>query len=153
MEKFISVLKIIPSTTADGEGFRTSIYFAGCSHHCRGCHNPQAWKKKNGTMMSIEEIMAHILPNEFENVTFSGGDPLYQVEAITRLAIQIKIQTVKTIWCYSGYTYEQILASPRLSMILPHIDVLVDGPFLLEKKTNQIPFVGSSNQRVIMLTK
>lgn len=101
--------------------------------------------------MSIDQIMNHILPNEFENVTFSGGDPLYQVEAITPLAIQIKVRTGKTIWCYTGYTYEQILASARLSMILPHIDVLVDGPFSLERKTNQIPFVGSSNQRVIVL--
>ena len=85
------------------------------------------------------------------NVTFSGGDPLYQYEAVTELARRIKDETDKTIWCYTGFTYEEILDNAMLNQILPYIDVLVDGPFIEELKTDQKPFVGSENQRIIRL--
>jgi anaerobic ribonucleoside-triphosphate reductase activating protein len=84
-------------------------------------------------------------------VTFSGGDPLYQVEAFTELARRIKEETGKTIWCYTGFTYEEVLADERLSQILPYLDVLVEGPFIMELRTTELPFRGSSNQRIIQL--
>lgn len=86
------------------------------------------------------------------DVTFSGGDPLYQCDAVTELARRIKEETNKTIWCYTGFTYEEILDNAWLSQILPYIDVLVDGPFVEELKTSDIPFAGSLNQRVIRLS-
>ena len=136
---------------ADGPGLRTSIYCAGCAHHCPGCHNPQSWDFKGGREMSVQELLDIIKDDEFANVTFSGGDPLYQVEAFTELARRVKEETDKTIWCYTGFTYEEILDNAWLSQILPYIDVLVDGPFIEELKTTEIPFVGSSNQRKIEL--
>ena len=138
---------------ADGPGFRTSIYCAGCAHHCPGCHNPQSWDFKGGYEVTIEELLDIIKADEFANVTFSGGDPLYQVEAFTELARRIKTETDKTIWCYTGFTYEAILADPRLSQILPYLDVLVDGPYVEALRDTNLRFRGSSNQRIIELDK
>ena len=101
--------------------------------------------------MSVQELLDIIKDDEFANVTFSGGDPLYQVEAFTELARRIKEETAKTIWCYTGFTYEEVLADERLSQILPYLDVLVEGPFVLELRSTELPFRGSTNQRIINL--
>ena len=138
---------------ADGPGFRTSIYCAGCAHHCPGCHNPQSWDFKGGYEVTVDELLDIIKADEFANVTFSGGDPLYQVEAFTELARRIKTETDKTIWCYTGFTYEEIQADPRLSQILPYLDVLVDGPYVEALRDTDLRFRGSSNQRIIELDK
>ena len=98
------VLKIIDGTSVDGPGLRTSIYFAGCSHHCHGCHNPQSWDPASGEEVDIEAILGRIEENDFD-VTFSGGDPLYQVEKLTELAKRIKM-CGRNIWCYTGYSFE-----------------------------------------------
>ncbi len=147
----IRVLDILEETMADGPGFRTSIYCAGCAHHCQGCHNPQSWDFMGGREMSVEELLDVIKADEFSDVTFSGGDPLYQVEAFTELARRIKSETGKTIWCYSGFTYEEIASDARLSTILPYLDVLVDGPFVEALRDSELHFRGSSNQRIIHL--
>jgi anaerobic ribonucleoside-triphosphate reductase activating protein len=104
-----------------------------------------------GYEVTIDYLLEIIKEDEFANVTFSGGDPLYQCDGVTELARRIKEETNKTIWCYTGFTYEEILDNAWLSQILPYIDVLVDGPFIEELKTTEIPFVGSSNQRKIRL--
>ena len=101
--------------------------------------------------MSVQELLDIIKDDEFANVTFSGGDPLYQVEAFTELARRVKEETGKTIWCYTGFTYDEVLADERLSQILPYIDTLVEGPFIQELRTTELPFRGSSNQRIIKL--
>lgn len=145
----LSILDIRRGTTVDGPGFRTSIYIAGCTHYCPECHNPESWRITNGTMTPIEDILEVIQSESFSNVTLSGGDPLYQVEAVTELCKLIKDQTNKTIWCYTGSTMEEVLASVRLSMILPYIDVLVDGPFVRDLRDEQLLFRGSRNQRLI----
>lgn len=76
------ILDIIEETTADGEGLRTSIYFAGCKHYCKGCHNPQSWDMNGGYEVTLDYLMDIIKDDEFSDVTFSGGDPLYQCDAI-----------------------------------------------------------------------
>jgi len=136
---------------ADGPGLRTSIYCAGCLHHCPGCHNPQSWDMKGGTERDVEELLELIKSDEFSNVTFSGGDPFYQVEAFTELARRIKEETTKTIWCWTGFTIEEIQADPHLAQMLPYLDVLVDGPFILAQRDTELHFRGSSNQRIIYL--
>lgn len=148
----IRVLDILEETMADGPGLRTAIYCAGCAHHCPGCHNPQSWDFAGGHEMTVDELLAIVRADEFSNVSFSGGDPFYQVEAFTELARRIKEETGKTIWCWTGFTYEDILEDPHLSMLLPYIDVLVDGPFIKELRNTDLLFRGSSNQRIIYLT-
>ena len=151
MSGTLRILDILEETMADGPGLRTSVYCAGCAHHCPGCHNPQSWDFAGGREMTVEEILGVIKDDEFSNVTFSGGDPMYQVEGFTELARRIKAETGKTIWCYTGFTYEEILADKRMSMILPYLDVIVDGPFVQALRDPELLFRGSSNQRIIYL--
>ena len=133
----------------DGPGFRTSIYCAGCRHKCPGCHNPQSWDFDGGQAMSTDDIMRVIEADPFANVTFSGGDPMYQPEGFTELARAIKTRTDKTIWCYTGFTYEALMTNPRQRNLLELIDVLVDGPFIKSQRDETLRFRGSRNQRLI----
>ncbi|MBQ7942150.1 MAG: anaerobic ribonucleoside-triphosphate reductase activating protein [Muribaculaceae bacterium] len=143
----IQVLDIMPGTTVDGPGLRTSIYVAGCRHMCKGCHNPQSWDFNSGIPMTVDEIMERITEEDF-NVTLTGGDPLWQASKILPLAKSIK-EKGYTLWCYTGFTWEEILKSTELSKILPWIDVIVDGRFIEELRDTRLRFRGSSNQRII----
>lgn len=149
----LRVLDIIEETMVDGVGLRTSIYFAGCAHKCDGCHNPQSWDTYAGKEMTVDELLDIIKADEFANVTFSGGDPFFQVGAATELAMRIKEETNKTLWVYTGYTIETIIQTRFLSRMLPYVDVLVDGPFVKELRNTDLPFRGSSNQRIIVVDK
>lgn len=131
----------------DGPGFRTSIYLAGCDHHCPGCHNPQSWDPEGGKEMTLEEIMRVVEEEDF-NVTISGGDPLFDPDKLYELIMALK-ENRRNVWVYTGYTWEQILASPRLVKAIEMADVLVDSPFILELRDTDLPFRGSSNQRII----
>ena len=148
----IKVLDIIEQTMADGPGLRISIYCAGCAHHCPGCHNPQSWNFGGGRWMDVDDLMDIIKADTISNVSFSGGDPFYQVEAFTELARRIKDETRKTIWCWTGFTIEEIRSDDRLSMLLPYLDALVDGPYVASLRDTSLLFRGSSNQRIIYLT-
>lgn len=145
----LSILNIVHDTTVDGPGFRTAVYGSGCMHQCPGCHNPQSWNIANGVQYSVEDLLGIIKEDEFANVTFSGGDPLMQVEGFTELAKKIKTETSKDIWCYTGFRYEQLINSNRLSQILPYIDVLVDGRYIAALRDEDLQFRGSANQRII----
>lgn len=146
----LSIIDIIDGTVVDGPGFRLSIYCAGCSHRCKGCHNPQSWEIGNGKRMSVEELLQIVKASPW-NVTFSGGDPFFQAEGFATLARRIKEETSKTIWCYTGFTLENLLKEndPNVLELLQNIDVLVDGPFLEEQKDEQLRFRGSANQRIL----
>lgn len=145
----LSILEIVEDTTVDGPGFRTAIYAAGCPNRCPGCHNPQSWDIRNGRPHTTEELLEKVLADEFANVTFSGGDPMYQPEGFTELARAIKTQSKKTIWCYTGYLYESICKHPARAALLPYLDVLVDGPFEAAGRDETLLFRGSRNQRLI----
>lgn len=140
-------MQIVPGTSVDGPGLRTSVYFAGCSHHCPGCQNPQTWPLNAGRPMTIDEIMAEIEYNGF-NVTFSGGDPLCNPQAALALAQRVK-KAGFNLWVYTGYTFEQILHNPELRPILDYADVIVDGPYEEKLRDISLHFRGSSNQRLI----
>ncbi len=144
----LNVIDIIEGTTVDGPGLRTSIYFAGCEHHCPGCHNPQSWDPDAGRAISIDELLRVVEYNDF-NVTFSGGDPFFQAEGVAKLAERIRIELGKTVWCYTGYRWEDIVNSERFMPLLYNIDVLVDGRFQMELRDISLRFRGSSNQRLI----
>lgn len=145
----LSIIDIIEDTTVDGPGFRTAIYAAGCPNQCPGCHNPDSWDIEKGRPVSTEEILDKVLADDFANVTFSGGDPMYQPEGFAELARAIKEKSNKNIWCYTGYTFERILNNPRQVELLRHIDVLVDGKFKQSLCDESLLFRGSSNQRLI----
>ena len=145
----ISILEIVEDTTVDGPGFRTSVYSSGCPHHCPGCHNPQSWNIDNGHPVEIEEILKVILDDPFADVTFSGGDPMFQPHGFTELAKAIKQQSNKNIWCYTGFLFEELLKHPAQKALLKQIDVLVDGRFIEALKDEGLRFRGSSNQRII----
>lgn len=148
----IRVLRIVPDTVVDGPGFRTSIYCAGCAHRCPGCHNPLSWNFDAGTPMTPREILDTVLAESPDsNITFTGGDPFYRAEEFAELAALIKRESPqKTIWCYTGFSFEEICADGTKRRLLEKIDVLVDGPFKIElRDTEHCRFRGSSNQRLI----
>jgi len=132
----------------DGPGFRTSIYCAGCRHQCPGCHNPQSWAFDQGREMSIAELMRIIEADPFANVTFSGGDPMYQAAGFAELAREIHKRTNRDIWCYTGFTFESLINQDQ-RQLLEELDVLVDGPFIQALRDPDLLFRGSSNQRII----
>ena len=152
----LHLLSTYPETIVDGEGIRYSIYLAGCSHHCVGCHNPESWNPRAGELLTeerIQSIIREIKANPLlDGVTFSGGDPFYQVEECIEIAKYIKSKKMN-IWCYTGFTYETLIKlakdNPKIIEFLKLIDVLVDGPFILEKKSLDCVFRGSTNQRII----
>lgn len=145
----LRVLDIVEGTIVDGPGLRTSIYFAGCSHHCEGCHNPGSWDAAGGKPMSVEQLMEVIDDNAMD-VTFSGGDPLMQIDALLPLARRVK-ERGYNLWVYTGYTIEEIRASDSLSRILDYADTIVEGRFVKALRDTSLRFRGSSNQRIITL--
>lgn len=140
-------MNIVRGTTVDGPGFRTSIYFAGCSHHCTGCHNPSTWDAHAGDIMTLNDIIQVVIDEDFD-VTLSGGDPLFYPDKTAILAREIK-KLNKNIWLYTGYTYESIIHNTHLRQPLPYIDTIVDGPYIEELRNTDLLFRGSSNQRII----
>ena len=145
----LRVLDIVAGTSVDGPGLRTSIYFAGCLHHCAGCHNPQSWDMQGGNQMSIDEIVERIEQEGF-NVTFSGGDPVYQLIPLIGLARRLHKLGFK-IWLYTGYTYEELIKITSVDQLLQYLEAIVDGPFIKSLRDTSLKFRGSSNQRIIYL--
>lgn len=144
------VLDILHGTIVDGPGLRTSIYFAGCKHHCPGCHNPESWDFSGGIERSVDDIFSEIEKNGF-NVTLSGGDPLYQdIDELTALAKKIK-DAGFDLWVYTGFTIEEVFELKIYDKFLQYVDVVVDGPFEIKNRDTSLMFRGSSNQRIVKL--
>ena len=141
---------IIGDSIVDGPGIRTTIFSQGCPHHCPGCHNPETWAFGLGTDMEEETILEIVRSNPLcRGVTFSGGEPFAQPEGFAKLARLLKAAG-KEVASYSGYTFEALISGTDAQReLLETIDVLIDGPFLLEEKTLELPFRGSRNQRIL----
>lgn len=141
----------------DGEGIRTVIWMQGCLHNCPGCHNPETHSLNGGKQYNIEEIKKQIDKLKNQNgITLSGGDPLFQIEAALEIAKYSKEKGLN-IWCYTGYTFEELLVKiekeSKLKELLEYIDVLVDGRFEIKEKSMNLKFRGSKNQRILDLNK
>ena len=144
----IRILSIKYGTSVDGIGLRTSLYCAGCENHCPGCHNPQSWDENGGEAISVDELYQRIVEADM-NVTFTGGDPMYHPEGFIALASLIKRHTDKTIWCYTGYRFEELLSHPLRRQLVELCDVIVDGRYIEAERDLSLHFRGSRNQRII----
>lgn len=139
---------IIKESVVDGPGIRYVVFAQGCVHGCLECFNKELQPFDEGTPFSIEKIIDELnhLPH-IKGITLSGGDPFEQVDGFTELACECKKRGL-SVWCYTGYTYEQLLNSDK-QRLLEQVDVLVDGPFRREEKDGSLKFRGSRNQRII----
>ena len=138
-----------PDSIVDGEGIRTVIWTQGCSHNCKGCHNQSTHDFNGGFEVDTEEIKQELsLLEGQQGITLSGGDPLFQAKACTEIAKYAK-EIGLDVWCYTGFTFEVLLKSKDALELLQYVDVLVDGKFILEEKSLNLDFRGSSNQRII----
>ena len=146
---------------ANGPGVRISLFVSGCTHRCKGCFNEVAWDFDYGqpfTQETIEEILNMLAPPHIAGITLLGGEPFepQNQPALLDLLRQIKAKMPeKSIWAFSGYLFEKDILAGRLGPkkitqeFVSYLDVLVDGPFILEKKDLMLRFRGSSNQRLI----
>ena len=145
---------IVSDSIVDGPGIRTTIFCQGCPHHCPGCHNPETWAFGCGTPMEEETLMEIVRSNPLcRGVTFSGGEPFAQAAGFARLAKLLKAKGYE-VASYSGYTFEELLrGSEDQRELLRSIDILIDGPFLRDRKSLEIAFRGSTNQRILDVKK
>ncbi len=151
---------IKPVDIANGTGVRVSLFVSGCTHRCPGCFNEIAWDFQYGedfTQETIDYILDALAPSHISGLTLLGGEPMELVnqEALLPLLKQVhEHYPEKTIWCYTGYLYEDLLPDGRVygpytDEILSYLDILVDGPFILSQKNIRLKFRGSENQRII----
>ena len=139
----------------NGDGLRVVLWVAGCSHHCKDCHNPVTWDPEGGLVFdetAEEEILEQLSKDYISGITFSGGDPLHPANRDGVRALMEKIRTeypTKTIWLYTGDSWEEICLDTERMDILKYVDVCVDGEFHAEEKDVKLQWKGSRNQRVI----
>ena len=150
---------------SNGPGIRLSLFVSGCIHHCNGRFNPETWDFRYGKLVTkeVEDYILKELGQEFyEGMTLLGGEPMEPVNQKGLLSLVTRFKEMypqKTLWCFTGYLYDRDLlghfakAMPETMELLKHIDVLVDGEFMLDKKDVTLLFKGSSNQRTIDVQK
>lgn len=153
----IRIAGIVRESIVDGPGIRFVVFAQGCSHHCKGCHNPETHDFTGGYDCDIETILDAIGENPMlDGITFSGGEPFCQPEAFYELAIGIRERYPKmNITIYTGYTYEQLAEKSRWEFetyeLLRLADYLIDGRYMEEERDLTLQFRGSRNQRIIDL--
>ena len=151
--------KITKHDIANGRGVRVVLWVSGCSHHCTGCQNPDTWDDDYGSRFEasdLSDIITLLREDWISGLTLSGGDPLKpsNVDMCTIVAACAKSNVPnKDIWCWTGYTWDEIIAREDCKDILQCIDVLVDGEFIQDKYDISLKWRGSSNQRVIDVKK
>ena len=135
----------------NGDGIRTVLWVSGCSHHCKGCQNPVTWDPDDGiefTAASLLELFDKCGRDYIDGLTLSGGDPMFPANRgeVTRICWMFRTQfgDRKTIWMYTGYTFEEIQDEP----VLQYLDVIVDGEYIDELRDVNYMWAGSTNQKV-----
>ena len=154
--------KINKNDIANGSGVRVTLFVSGCTHHCKGCFNQEAWDFDFGQPFTEEtekELLEALSPSYIKGLTLLGGEPMEPQNQRALVGFLEKVKEKfpkKSIWCYSGYTFEELTSQSRARSevtdhVLSLIDVLVDGEFVEELKDISLRFKGSSNQRLIDL--
>lgn len=153
--------RIYRADIANGPGFRCSLFCTGCLRKCKGCWNPEAQDPNFGRAFddeAKEKIFKELSDKNCDGLSLLGGEPLSRCSDNRKQIIQLCKECKerfpeKDIWCWSGFLFEEILKDSAMRPILNYIDVLVDGPFVQEKKDLSTPFRGSTNQRIIDVKK
>lgn len=138
---------------SNGPGIRTSLYVSGCTHHCKGCFNEETWDFNNGVPYTLEteDYIIQQLSNK-DGLSLLGGDPFDNLKDLDLYDLIARVREEypdQTIWCWTGYTYEQIIKDAEMCHFFSLLDVVVDGRFIEAKKDIKLKFKGSTNQRVI----
>ena len=151
----LRIAGIIQESVCDGPGIRLVVFTQGCFRHCKGCHNPQTHDPNGGYDISVDGLLEMVSKNPLlDGVTLSGGEPFLQAGVLAEFAEKCH-QHDLSVMVYTGYQYEEILMQEENAdwqKLLHVADILVDGPFIQEKAAPEIPFIGSSNQRIFELT-
>lgn len=146
---------------ANGRGLRVSLFVSGCTHHCKGCFNPETWNFEYGEPFTEDvenQLLEYLKPDYIQGLSLLGGEPFEPVNQKALLPFIRKVKAMypnKNIWCYTGYDFEQDILTEKLGdweitrELLSYIDILIDGEFKLELKNPNLRFRGSANQRVI----
>lgn len=144
---------LIGDSVVDGAGIRLVTFLQGCPRHCPGCHNPDLIPNNCGCTLEEKDFARILLKKitpQHAGITFSGGDPLMQADALFDvLSLLRKKRPDLNVWVYTGYKFEEVRDLPVMGLI----DVLVDGPFVEQQKNLGLAFRGSSNQRIIDVPK
>lgn len=149
----IRIAGTVEDSIVDGPGLRFVVFTQGCPHHCDGCHNPETHDFAGGKVTTTDALFEQCMENPLcSGVTFSGGEPFCQAEALYELGSRFK-SAGKHLMCYSGWTFEELLAKAQreesVGKLLSIADVLVDGKFDISKRSLSLQYRGSSNQRLI----
>lgn len=149
----IRIAGTVEDSIVDGPGLRFVVFTQGCPHHCDGCHNPETHDFTGGKVTTTDALFEQCMENPLcSGVTFSGGEPFCQAEALYELGSRFK-SAGKHLMCYSGWTFEELLAKAQreeaVGKLLSIADVLVDGKFDISKRSLSLQYRGSSNQRLI----
>lgn len=149
----IRIAGTVQDSIVDGPGLRYVVFVQGCPHHCEGCHNPETHDITGGKLTDTDLLYEECIENPLtKGVTFSGGEPFCQAEALYHLGERLK-QRGYHLMCYSGWTFEELLKKSEreeyTGKLLRILDVLVDGRFELKNRSLTLKFRGSTNQRII----
>lgn len=156
-DTLLRIADTIQDSIVDGPGFRFVVFTQGCLRHCPECHNPHTWDPAGGKEVTVDSLYKTLSANPLtDGLTLSGGEPYLQAAACAELAQKAKNGGFN-VWCYSGYTFEEILeiskTDPGFKALIEATDVLIDGMFLIEEKSLTLKWRGSHNQRVIDVRK
>lgn len=157
LTKKIRLADIVSESVVDGKGIRLTVFVQGCRHACKGCHNPTTWDENGGEIHTLDFITSIAERDPLlDGFTLSGGEPFLQSEPLYELSKWCHAHSLN-VWCYSGYTYEQLFEigtrDEHVKNLLNEIDVLVDGPFIESQKDLTLAFRGSKNQRILDMKK
>jgi anaerobic ribonucleoside-triphosphate reductase activating protein len=156
----LKIAGLVNDSIVDGPGLRYTVFVQGCPHHCEGCHNPQTWDFDGGRTETVDEVFEQIIVNPIlDGVTFSGGEPFCQCLPLAQLADKILSYKDRSlnVMAYTGFEFEYLVAHSTEEngylTLLEKLDYLVDGRFELDKKSYELKFMGSSNQRFLDVKK